>query len=139
MPEEIIKEYLKYPLTEVEMRKEAEKMAYCLSKRAELEGDLKSIKKQVESDIAKVEAELTSAVTKYQSGFEMRNIECRIDKDFQTNTIRTVRLDTFELVRERAMTSEERQLNLFEPPEEKDLPDADAKGYMKERKETINE
>jgi hypothetical protein len=132
MTEEIMTEYLKCPLTETEMKKEAEKMANCFSKLSELEGVLKSAKKQIESDIARVEAELTSSVEKYRSGFEMRNIECRIDKDFQTNTVRTIRLDTNEMIRERALTSEERQMEMDLTKEEipaieneADLPDRD--------------
>jgi len=159
--EEIIKEYLKCLLTEAEMKKEAEKMAYCFSQLSELEATLKSAKKRIESDIARVEAELSLSVEKYRSGFEMKNIDCRVDKDFQTNTVRVIRLDTFETIRERAMTADERQMemdlqNKEETPEEEvetqskpmegakattvfpdreDLPDADVNGYMKERKE----
>jgi hypothetical protein len=127
MPEEIIKEFLKCPLTDAEMKKEAEKMAYSLSKRAELEADLKSFKKQLESEIAKVDAELTSAVTKYQSGFEMRNVECRVDKDFETNTVQVIHLDTLEMIRERAMTGEERQATLFDQKKE-ETPATEAEG-----------
>ena len=114
MKEEIIKEYLKCLLTDQEMKKEAESMANCFSKLSELEATLKSAKKQIESDMARVEAELGSSVEKYRSGFEMCNVDCRIDKDFQTNTARVIRLDTFEIIRERAMSSEERQQSLFE-------------------------
>ncbi len=136
MENEKTKEYLKCPLTEAELRAQAEKMAQNLSQIAQYEADLKSIKKQIESDIARCQADLGSAVEKFRSGFEMRNVDCEVQKDFQTNTVRTYRLDTGEMIRERALTAEERQLMLDlekkeetpaaeEKPEE-DLPDADA-------------
>ena len=112
MEEERTKEYLKHILTEVELKAQAEKMAQCLSQISRYEADLKSIKKQIESDIAREQAELASAVEKYRSGFEMRNIECLVSNKFETNTVTVTRLDTGEIIRERALTGEERQLML---------------------------
>jgi hypothetical protein len=125
MENEKTKEYLKCPLTEAEMKAQAEKMAQNLSQIAQYEADLKSIKKQIESDIARCQAELGSAVEKYRSGFEMRNIDCEIIKNFETNTVSIKRLDTGETIRERAMTAEERQLAL-DLQKKEDLPDLDA-------------
>jgi len=151
MTQEIITEYLKCPLTDQELKREAEKMANAFSKLSELEGTLKSAKKQIESEIAKVEADLSLAVEKYRSTFEMRNVECEVEKNFQTNTVTVIRLDTLEIIRERALTGEERQLMLdlqkkeegesqTEPPpevaEEADLPDLDKRNkfYGSEKK-----
>jgi Skp family chaperone for outer membrane proteins len=134
-------------LTEAELRIQAEKMAQNLSQIAQYEADLKSIKKQIESDIARCQADLGSAVEKFRSGFEMRNVDCEVKKDFETNTVRTYRLDTGEMIRERALTAEERQLMLdLEKKEEapageekpgEDLPDTDAGHpfYNDEKKE----
>lgn len=106
------KEFLKCKLTEQEMKEQAEKMAQCLSQIAAYEADLKSLKKQIESDIAACQGNLASAVEKFRSGFEMRNVDVEICKDFETNTVLTVRMDTGETIRERAMTAEERQMAL---------------------------
>ncbi len=136
MEKEIIKELLKCPLSEGELKQLAEQMAQDLAQISQAEADLKSIRKRIEADISKCQSDLVSVVERYRSGFEMRLIECQIQKDFQTNTVRVVRLDTGEMIRERALTAEERQLMLDlekkeetpaaeEKPEE-DLPDADA-------------
>ena len=145
MTEETTREYLKCVLTETELKTQAEKMAQCITQISSLNADLKSAKKQLESDIARHEAELSSAAEKYRSGFEMRNIECRIDKIFETNTVRVIRLDIFETVRERPMTAEERQLMLdLQKKEESlatdeaDLPDKDKGGYMRPRPPTTD-
>lgn len=112
MEKEIIKEYLKCMLTEAQLKEQAEKMADNLSQIAQYEADLKSIKRQIEADIAKCQSELTSAHEKYRSGFQMANIDCEVRKNFQTNTVTVIRLDTGEMIRERALTAEERQLML---------------------------
>jgi hypothetical protein len=112
MENEKTKEYLKCPLTEAEMKAQAEKMAQNLSQIAQYEADLKSIKNQIGADIARCQADLGSAVEKFRSGFEMRNVDCEVVKTFELNMVRTYRLDTGELIRERAMTLEERQMML---------------------------
>ena len=106
------KELLKCFLTEAELRTQADTMAQSLSQIQSLESDLKSLRKQIESDIAAAEGALNSAVEKFRSGWEMRSIDCEIRKDFETNTVLTVRLDTGEIIRQRAMTAEERQMAL---------------------------
>ncbi len=118
MAEEIIKEdckeYLKCILTEQEKKDVAEKMAIAVSKVNEVEGNLKSVQAQMKADINRYEAEVSLASEKYRSGFEMRNIDCIIEKNYRTGVITQIRKDTFEIVWERSMTSEECQKNLFE-------------------------
>ncbi len=109
MPEEISKEYLRCELTESEKKDLASKMAFSISKINELQGTLKSAKKQIESDIAKYEADLASSAERYNTGFEMREVEVSIVKDFDTNSVTVFRRDTNQIVRERALTAEERQ------------------------------
>lgn len=112
MAAEITREYLKYTFDEDEKKELADKMADCISKKIEAEGNLKSIQTQFKSEIAKVDAELSQASEKYRSGFEMRNIECRVDRDYGRGVITIFRCDTGEFVKERAMTAEERQQDL---------------------------
>jgi hypothetical protein len=50
---------------------------------------------------------------KIRTGSEMRMVECHLEKDYLGNAVRTYRTDTNELVEERAMTPEERQLFLL--------------------------
>jgi hypothetical protein len=106
------KEYLKCILTELEKKELADRMAMAVSEIINLEASLKSATTQFKSDIAKHEAELSGASEKYRSGFEMRNVECRIEKDYRLGQITITRLDTNQTLRQRAMTGEERQQEL---------------------------
>jgi hypothetical protein len=147
MEKEIVKEYLKCMLTQAQLKEQAEKMADNLSQIAQYEADLKSIKRQIEADIAKCQSELTSAHERYRSRFEMKNVDCEVRKNFETNTVTVIRTDTGEVVRERALTAEERQLMLelekkeTEPPAQESLPDLDAgdEFYSGKRSERFEE
>lgn len=112
--EETTREFLKYVFIESEKKELAEKMALRISQITEAEGNLKSASTQIKSEIAKLEAELIQAAEKFRSGFEMRKIDCRIERDYRIGCVWIWRMDTGELVRERAMSAEERQKNLFE-------------------------
>jgi hypothetical protein len=46
------------------------------------------------------------------SGYEMRDVECRILMDFKNATVAYERCDTNEIVEERRMTVQERQMRL---------------------------
>ena len=74
------------------------------------EADLKAVKSQFNARIDKLTAERAEADTKINAGWEFRTVECEVVKDF---TIRTVRLDTGEVVKERTMEAYERQQNLI--------------------------
>ena len=60
---------------------------------------------------------------------ELRPVRCRIEPDFNRLAIVTIRLDTSEVVEDRAMTDEERQGSLhLEAPPKKKRRGADANG-----------
>ncbi|MBW1937119.1 MAG: hypothetical protein JRI84_16565, partial [Deltaproteobacteria bacterium] len=62
-------------------------------------------------------AKLKLLAQKIRQGSEMRLVKCRVEQDFLTNSVKTYRLDTGELVEERAMTAEERQMMLMQETE----------------------
>jgi hypothetical protein len=74
--------------------------------KADFMADLKGRHKDAQAKV-KLLAE------KIRTGSEVRLVECRLEKDFLSNAVRTYRTDTNELVEERAMTVEERQLFLL--------------------------
>ena len=110
---EIVKEFLKCILTEKETREIAQNLAVAVMSKDEAEGALKSAQTQIKSKIALHEAELTSFAEKLRSGFEMRNVECEVDADYELGKVTIIRLDTGEIVRERTMSNDERQGKLF--------------------------
>lgn len=70
--------------------------------------------KTAKSEISKFEADIADLQGKILSGGELRAVECQVTYNYQTNSVRTVRLDTepAELVTERTMEADELKLQL---------------------------
>lgn len=64
------------------------------------------------SRIADVQRQLDRNESVIANGFELRSVECREVCDLDDGVLRVVRLDTGDLVEERALTEEESQLTL---------------------------
>ena len=73
--------------------------------------------KTAKSEISKFEADIADLQGKILSGGELRAVECQVTYNYQTNSVRTVRLDTepAELVTERTMEADELKLQLHAP------------------------
>ena len=113
MSEEVlIKEYLKCQLTEKEKTELSAKIAKAISDRAGAEAKLKEVNTSIKAQIAKLEAEISEKALQINNGYEYRNVECRMEKDYRLGTVTLTRLDTGEVIRERPMTAEERQMEL---------------------------
>jgi len=121
MSEEVlIKEYLKCQLTEKEKTELSAKIAKAISDRASAEAKLKEVSASIKAQIAQLDAEISEKALQINNGYEYRNVECRMDKDYRLGTVTITRLDTGEVIRERPMTAEERQMEL--PGEKKEKP-----------------
>lgn len=111
--EEACKEYLKCIFTEDEKKEMGSKLAQCFQECAEAEGRLKSVTTQIKSEIAFKEAEMASLAEKVRSGYEHRNVDCKKKLDYRLGTVTIARLDTGEVIREKPMDAEERQMSLI--------------------------
>ena len=121
MSEEVlIKEYLKCQLTEKEKTELSAKIAKAISDRASAEAKLKEVSTSIKAQIAQLDAEISEKALQINNGYEYRNVECRMDKDYRLGAMTITRLDTGEVIRERPMTSEERQMEL--PGHKKEKP-----------------
>ena len=113
MSEEVlIKEYLKCHLTEKEKTELSAKIAKAISDRASAEAKLKEVSASIKAQIAQLDAEISEKALQINNGYEYRNVECRMDKDYRLGSVTITRLDTGEVIRERPMTAEERQMEL---------------------------
>jgi uncharacterized FlaG/YvyC family protein len=113
MSEEVlIKEYLKCQLTEKEKTELSAKIAKAISDRASAEAKLKEVSASIKAQIAQLDAEISEKALQINNGYEYRNVECRMDKDYRLGSVTITRLDTGEVIRERPMTAEERQMEL---------------------------
>ena len=113
MSEEVlIKEYLKCQLTEKEKTELSAKIAKAISDRASAEAKLKEVSASIKAQIAQLDAEISEKALQINNGYEYRNVESRMDKDYRLGSVTITRLDTGEVIRERRMTAEERQMEL---------------------------
>jgi len=104
--------HLKYVFTERDMLDLAQDMARAISEQHEAEDELKTISTQIKGKVALAVGAANSAASKIRAGYEFRNIECEISKDFTEGMVTTRRIDTGEIVDTRPIAAEERQAEL---------------------------
>lgn len=112
MEKEFTKEYVKHQFTESEKREMAQDLAQKVSDQQIAEDEKKAVMSDLKSRIDSLAAQANSLATKLNNGYEMRNIKCEIEKDFKGGIVRHIRTDTGEVVRERKMNDDDRQLKV---------------------------
>ncbi len=106
-------EFLRYHFTEEEKRELARIMAQSVINARDLEEQKKAVVSQYTSQINEAVARSNSAAQKIESGFEMRTIDCEEHYIYGANVVRTIRLDSGEVIKERTMTNAELQQEMF--------------------------
>lgn len=112
MKKEFCQEFVKCMLTEDEKRALSEEMAMKTLEAEDIEAQKKSVMTSFKERIEAAQYAARSAAQKIKDGYEMRDVECTVEKDFISGTIRYVRTDTFEEVRSKKMSQEEKQMHL---------------------------
>lgn len=102
--------HIEHKFSSEEMAQIAKDITDHLGRKDELEERLKSIKADYKAQAEQLDAELRNLTRKHRSGYEMREVRCDIVRDVDRGIVQFVRQDTKEIVSERPMTSEERQL-----------------------------
>lgn len=147
MPEEIkndmieeknFTKLLRVNFTSKEKLDTGEQMANAVRNIKQAQDDLASVQSQFKSDIKKYEAELSGLAEKLNSGWEMRSVTCVQIKDFNVKSVQIKRLDTLEVIEERAMDADELQMGLFEN-KESPTGEGEAKAEPVEGAEAITE
>jgi hypothetical protein len=108
--EEKVTEYLKYTFTDEELLALSKTMAKKNQDLGEVEDDKKRITADFSAKIQSFESEISALARKVYSGYEHRNVECKVlfhTPDIGMKTV--VRTDSGEVVREEAMSTSERQ------------------------------
>jgi hypothetical protein len=108
---------LKVNFTEKERFQLGSQLGEALRRLKSTQNDLAAVSAQYKSDIKQIDAEIGSLAERLNSGWEMRKVKCVRIKDYNVGMIQIKRLDTLEIVEERAMDAEERQMGLFEEKE----------------------
>ena len=117
-------EFFPVVLTPSEMEQKAAEMTKVLDEIDELEAQKKQATAHIKAQIDGKKAELRELRSVRRAGKEDREIELCEEYVFSTNTVKVVRTDTGEVVRERAMRADERQGELpLEPPADAEVVD----------------
>ena len=109
---ETIKRQLLYKFTGSELKKISQEMAYTVGELDAVEQEKKDTAAAFKDRMEVLSNKIKDAAHKINSGQEQRLIDCEVVKNFDLNVVRVYRLDTGEIVEERAMTTEERQREL---------------------------
>ena len=112
MEEEKLKRYLRYDFTENELKDLAGEMAQSMGEHEAAKIEMKAIKSQFDSKLKIAQTNVTLTAGKIRTGFEMRSIECTVQKDFKKGKVIVTRDDLFEIIEDRAMTAEEKQKDM---------------------------
>lgn len=111
---EKITKYLKYEFTETEMKEMSANMARATIENRNAADELKAVQAQFKSRIESAKNQADELARKIDQGYEYRNTECRVERDFAAVKVRVYRTDTGEMIESRDMTAKERQLRLDE-------------------------
>jgi hypothetical protein len=119
--EEKIDQFLKVTFSGEEKVEMGSELARLIREKAEIEEQLKSVSADLKSQSVALGGKINSFAEKIRSGYEMANVSCTVKKDYKKGIVKTFRNDTGELVKERPMTDEEKQIKmeLKEKEEEK--------------------
>ena len=105
-------EYVKHVFTEEEKREIAVEMAQKVSEVQQAEDDKKAVMSDFKSTIDGLQAKVNNAATKLNNGYEMRTIRCVVEADYTTKEWIYRNEETGEVVKTKAMRSEDLQLQV---------------------------
>lgn len=112
--------WLRYDFNEEELKTMARDLSEALNKKKNLEDEAKSAAASYKSSIAEKTAQINKLSNLYGTGYESRNIPCKIFYNWELDIKRFVRSDTGEIVREEKIPEEDRQMKVDELKKEED-------------------
>ena len=106
------RKYLKYKFSVEEKRAASEELARSINEKEAAESELKSIKSQFDSRKKMAEEAISKYAQQISTGYEYRQVDVEIIKDFTLGTVTVWRMDTDEIVETRRMTGADRQMKI---------------------------
>lgn len=77
-----------------------------------IESEKKAVVSSFKERAERAQSEIKSCARKYKDGYEMRNIDCEVERNFSTGIVQYIRTDTGEVARTKQMTMAERQMSI---------------------------
>ena len=110
---------LKCELTEEEVRVAAQELARNLDELEALDDQLGQVKADFKTQIVSKEAAAKVQRNLVRNKYDYRNTQCSMVLDYTNGTVTVTREDTGEVIKERKMHAEEKQMNMGFDDEEK--------------------
>lgn len=104
---------LRCDLTLEEQRLKGVQLAEQEHKIAELEDKMKLQNEIIKKEIKAITTALGENSQEIRQGWELRQVKCQMTYDYSRATVVTVRIDSGEVVDERAMNQDERQTTFY--------------------------
>ena len=123
----IIKKTLRYVFNTRELADIADKVSQLVREVEDRESIKKAVASQLKADLEQSVNDLRVQSGKHRDGYEYRDVDCEVEKNFRMGLVTTTRLDTGEIIEERAMTTEERQQALKLEPENEPVQEPDSR------------
>jgi uncharacterized protein with von Willebrand factor type A (vWA) domain len=112
IPAEWLKKLAEKHLTEEEKRDAAAALVKRMEDLSRKEAELESIKNQFKGEKSRIEADIEANKNLVRDGYVFREINCRETKNFETERLEIVRLDTMEMIEDRRLHNHELQMTL---------------------------
>lgn len=104
----------KVVLSADDLKEQAHIMATSAQKLEDIEAEKKSANASFKERLERVSGDIRTAARLYKDGFDWRDVECAVVKDYAYGEILYIRVDTCELAHVESMTQAERQMHIDE-------------------------
>ncbi len=99
-------------LTDTEILQYGKDLARAYAEKARVEAELDAIKDDYKGKTSEQAAQIGKLSGRVHSGIETREVECEEVKNWNSMTVVTTRLDTFETIESRPMREDEKQMEI---------------------------
>jgi len=131
------KKWCKYEFNSDELKDIAENLAIKTQQLQEVEAEKKAVTSAYNERIQRVQGEIIKSASLYKDRYEMRDIECTVERDFESGEIRYVRTDNYQVASRDKMTMAERQKRIEELlPSERPVPEEKTDEEIRQENET---
>jgi hypothetical protein len=108
----IVPEKIKEIIPDHELAKKAQRVAHLHREVQMIEDDIKAYKKTRMVELDSKQAQALELLEKIRLGYEYVSIECFVVRDYEESEVYFIRTDTCELIRQRPMNSDEKQMEI---------------------------
>jgi hypothetical protein len=109
----------KVVLTDEQLREQADIMATRAQLLEDIEAEKKSMNASFKERLERVSGEIRTAARLYKDGYDWRDVECAVVKDWEFGEVLYIRVDTCELAHVENMSQSERQMRIDDIIDEK--------------------